>query len=202
MNQKAITLVELLVGLVVATIGIIFVIQAFKSQSSLSKAAVEKQSATADLMEVAVRIQDVGRTARKCDTIKGYLRCQLDLNRPLSGVLGWVRFVIVNNPSESHLEYQKDTGTLGNFPSYTLIQKFSNITELSVCGQTELTADTCNLEPTAFNAAYNGLGLWNRFFRFRLGKTYQEANQQTKTSHLQAAFFLRTSTAMLGTYFE
>ena len=73
-------------------------------------------------------------------------------------------------PVQGTLEYQWDTGNDGNFTAITAKERYTSIDQFIVCGDTDMLAGGCPIEPTAISTFHsaNISDKGNRYFRFRV----------------------------------
>ena len=218
MKNYGFTLIEIVVASVLAGLLILILGSAFRTLFRNQSVGDSKESATFPLMAAGEIIERVGRVSRQCKKMgplgsgEFALECQVDLTRPATNTLTWVRFI----RNGTTLEYQRSddpgaTPELFTGP-ITVIQTFPSVEDSQngfvLCDSTDMTPVSgvipCPLEPTEMSSvitnAASPIAEKARFIRYLLrGKgslmktTSGDTVVLTVNPVFQGAFFVRNT---------
>lgn len=198
MKKSGFSLLELLV---VVTLGlvVVFVLSGVMTTAFRGSSAVTwKGDLETEITELAEHILKVGRFAQQClKPQPSTLECQVDFSAPPSGTTEKVHFIL-NGTSVS---YEKEVSGTWN-----LLLTYRDIAAFDICNDSDMTAGTCNLEPTGISLRHTAnlsapppasgvppsiATAANHFFRFRIVGRSQSKNATDFQGKYQSAFFVR-----------
>ncbi len=185
-GNRGITLLQVLV---VGTLGVIAAITLARVVSSTSKINAEvtdKISTESSVIEAQKFVRRLGRVAKDCThvTTSGEsLECNVDFNKPPTGVVTKIRFIM----RSGLFAYQWATATPGVWKTkltYTGVKNFT------VCDSVQITNGTCSIESKALNKFIKTPSV--RYFRYELDQV--DGSRSEVGPLYSGAFYVRNPT--------